>query len=368
MSKSEYYSSESSYAGDYKSYSPGARNTFKSAGWVSSYENSLNQPSADFQINQTHLKNCAAIQEQLYTEIESYKSQNKLLHSENTHLKVKLQESQRESDVLHDKLQKKDKELKKALFDKEIAAQAEDENKKILEEAKRKNEILIKENNELRLVFDQNRQEKKEILKSNKELEFRLDSLQKSMKLKEDTINDLKKSFNHLQKEGGFSTKNLKAQTSKVDLKCLPDQRELSESPERKNLQMSERSEEVFYKTICTEALKILNIDNPKDLNEKIRSLKQVQLKYQKLKKLFDKISDTIVQVSPTGSFSDRPSSHQIWKWLTRLLEEYMKLKQSTSGESFANLCQIMNAGSMEEVIDKVLHLMNHRPRILKNS
>ena len=95
------------------------------------------------------------------------------------------------------------------------------------------------------------------------------------------------------------------------------------------------------------------------DFYSKLSHLRQYHKKYKHSKRLIDKIADVIVQCSPTGSFNRNPSLHQIWKWITGLLEEYMALKQSLEG-GFYHLCDLVNADNMDSLIEKVEY-MQHR-------
>ena len=177
--------------------------------------------------------------------------------------------------------------------------------------------------------------------------------------------------MNSLEKDSKcLSLKNVKAQTNKVDIKRLEltAKRGISQSPDRKLLQLTDRGEEASCKSILNEAMKTINALDFKDFFEKLSHFRQSLLKYKKIKKLIDKISDMIVQCSPSGYFNNEPSIHQIWKWLTRVLEEYMKLKQSVSGESFNRLCRLLGTASIEEMVEKVVYLQNSRSRGLLRS
>lgn len=311
------------------------------------------------------------IRDNLFGEIEKFKLQIKLLNNENIQLKAKNQDLEKQIDSINDKLQKKEKEINKCIFDKDIHLKAEEDIRKLLEESRKRYESIIKENNDMKHALENSKIEKKESLKELRESENLIEKMQKTLKFKEDLIKDLNQTIVNLEKDLISSTKpNIKSQTNKFNIKRLdiPEKRGISDSPEHKHFHFSDRSEENIIKNIWSEALKSLNVSSAKEFFEKIVYLKQSQLKYKKFKKLIDKISDMIVQCSPTGSFSREPSNHQIWKWLTRLLEEYMKLKQSVSGESFNKLCQALNTDSIEEMLEKVAHLQNSRSRgVLRN-
>lgn len=43
---------------------------------------------------------------------------------------------------------------------------------------------------------------------------------------------------------------------------------------------------------------------------------------------LVDKICGVVEELSPPGSFTRRPSLHQVWRWVERLIEEYLSLRK----------------------------------------
>ena len=312
-----------------------------------------------------------ALQECLYAEIESFKSQQKALSTENIQLRAKSQDLEKQIDFANEKLQKKEKEMNKLVFELEMTCKTEEEVKKLLEESRKKNEILIKEVNDLKLLTENFRLEKREANRDLKEFELKIEKLQKTLAFKEDTIAELLSNLSNLEKEVNLaSKKNIKAQTNKLNIKKLDlfQKRGISESPDRKNLQLTGRGDESSLKGILYDAMKIVNAETSKDFLDKICYLRQSCSDYKKMKKLFDKISQMIIQFSPSGSFNKEPSIHQIWKWFKILLEEYMRLKQSTSGENFNKLCYLLGTDSIEGIIEKVAILQNSRSRgTLKN-
>ena len=97
-------------------------------------------------------------------------------------------------------------------------------------------------------------------------------------------------------------------------------------------------------------------------LNDQIHRL-LLECKIQDARKLLNKISDMIVQCSPLGTFSKEPSSALIWQWLKRLFEEYMKLKQSISGQAFSQLCDMFNTDDMQKIIEKIAYLLRNEKK-----
>lgn len=298
--------------------------------------------------------------------------------------------------VLQETLQKKEKEISKISYEKEIYLKAEEEIRRAQENARAKelklntqiNEItktsqelakanrkltrenteilkesseIRKENSELKELYDFIEAEKKHFESELKEAEKLIQRLQKTLKLKEDAIMDLHHSRSNLEKELFSLTQSnfLKDSEKKFDFKRLqiPDRRGLSTSPERPNFIFTDRPDETSYKVMCNEAMKIVGVSSNKDFYSKLLHLKQYHSKYKKSRRLIDKISDLIVQCSPMGFFSKEPNSHQIWRWITRLLEEYMRIKQSVVGEGFNKLCELLQTDSVELMAAKIEQL-----------
>lgn len=46
---------------------------------------------------------------------------------------------------------------------------------------------------------------------------------------------------------------------------------------------------------------------------------------------LVERICSVVEQFSPPGSFTHRPSLQQVWRWVERLIEEYLSLRKGTS-------------------------------------
>ena len=46
---------------------------------------------------------------------------------------------------------------------------------------------------------------------------------------------------------------------------------------------------------------------------------------------LVERICSVVEQFSPPGSFNRRPSLQQVWRWVERLIEEYLSLRKCTS-------------------------------------
>ncbi|OMJ76791.1 hypothetical protein SteCoe_23765 [Stentor coeruleus] len=372
LSKSGFTSENSLYEA-YSSYSPMTRPAHRS---VSYEQDSITPVTDESHLNQIYLNKMTQIQESLYAEIEVLKDEKKALSTENIQLRAKIQDIEKQVDSQIDRLQKKDKELNKLIFDKDMYIKAEEDYKRIIEEMRKKSEYISKENVEFKQLFEVLKHEKREILKNFRDIESKSESMLKNMKIKEDLINNLQQTISDLEKEksslGNSANINSNMNSGKISIRKLEisNSRGISESPDKKKIfGLSERTDKLMYKNLYLEAKELLSAENHNEFKDKIAKVKDIYAKYMKLKKFIDKLADMIIQCSPSGSFSKEPSTHQIWKWLTRLLEEYMKIKQSISGGSYEKLCQILNTENIEVMVERVAQLQNSRSRgVLRNN
>jgi len=320
----------------------------------------------DLYFNQAYLSRLTQMQESLYIEIESLQNEKKNFANENNLLRAKIQDLEKQFDIQLEKLQKKEKELNCLIYEKEIFIKYEEETSRLIEDFKKKCESLHKENLDVKQSMENARLEKRDLMKYIKESELKIESFQRNIRVKDEVIVNLEQTVEDLERtrlsiRPEYSSQNFKAQTNKLKISKLelPEKRVVSESPERKSFQISDRVEP--YKILYLEVKKMLNASSSADLREKIIRLKEVFIKFKKTQKFISKLSNMIVQISPSGSFGSEPSTRQIWKWLTRLLEEYMKLKQSVSGESYNKLCSLLSTCSVDEMVEKVLGLLKGR-------
>ena len=115
-------------------------------------------------------------------------------------------------------------------------------------------------------------------------------------------------------------------------------------------------------KWIVQEVMKVLSVESTDDLMSKLSHLKSHHSKYKKSKQIVDNISKMMVQCSPEGTFKTSPSEKQVWKWITRLLEEYMKLKQSLAGEllyKMKEMLKVKDLDQMPEALKALLYKLN---------
>ena len=275
-------------------------------------------------------------------------------------LRISNTELHAQLEALHDILQGKEKEIHKHIFEKETRHKSEEEFKKLLIEFKIKDDISTKEIQQLKKSFRKVESDKKKLADSLAEANVLIDQLQTNLRSKEDKIANICKSQKKLELELDIlSSPKFKVEPARIDFNRLkiPERLGTSSSPDPCEYNFTDRGEDLSYKAVCQDLMRIVGASSTKDFQSKILHLKQHHSKYKKAKKLIDRISEMIVQCSPEGLFKNEPTTRQIWRWITKLLEEYMKIKQSITGEAFFRLCEMLDANSPEDLVKKVSEL-----------
>ncbi|CAG9311571.1 unnamed protein product [Blepharisma stoltei] len=152
-----------------------------------------------------------------------------------------------------------------------------------------------------------------------------------------------------------------------LEMRCkiqIPELDEISKLKEKMN-QLSSKFEEINSKNKNQDnddLIRILGAVDFKDAKDKIAKFVKLDEKYSSLKKTFKKIANLIVQCSPEGSFYSIPSPHQVWKWITRLLEEYMSLKKGS--EKICNCLEAKSFSQALQIIEKSIEKFNNKHHI----
>lgn len=184
---------------------------------------------------------------------------------------------------------------------------------KEIESISRINEVISKENS---LVKSENLrvlENSKYLEEKVKDLELKLRDINKDYLKQIDIVTDLKReNFENNRKESS----------------------EIFESPNKSEIvilksQIQELSSKIDTNDRYQEILRLLNAESTNDAIEKILKINESSLQLKTLKETFKKIGNLIVQCSPEGSFIKFPSPRQVYKWIIKLLEEYMSLKKS---------------------------------------
>jgi len=131
----------------------------------------------------------------------------------------------------------------------------------------------------------------------------------------------------------------------------------LDESPERFGLTLGAESS---YKLICLEAMKIIGVSDTKNFYSKLHHLNAAYTLHKKSQKIMERLSELVIQCSPSNTFTKPPSIHQIWKWITSLVEEYMKLKKLSISSNLDQLLTITNSEDAEVLLRKISNIFNN--------
>lgn len=260
-------------------------------------------------------------------------------------------ELRREINNLSDLLQKREKELNKIMFEKEIHLKAEEEIRKSFEELK-------KELKSAKAFQEKLESDKKELVKSLSEQKLSFDRLQKAYTQKSEELLSIRNS-----KESDFESPKspgLVFDPKKFDFQRLRIPEKLTPSSPDHAEHFTDR-QEYSFKVTCYEAMKIVGVSEFKDFYPRLLHLRQYHSKYKKGKQIVERISDMMIQCSPEGTFKEQPSTRQIWRWITRLLEEYMRLKQSIAGDLLYKLCDVLEVQHLEDILDKVVALTRNK-------
>jgi hypothetical protein len=84
-------------------------------------------------------------------------------------------------------------------------------------------------------------------------------------------------------------------------------------------------SDKIIAEEICEKLCRDLSIKNKNELLDKVDYLLNDN---KVVHKLYEKLAHLLVQFSPKGKFEGLPSCHHVWKWITRVLEDYMNIKK----------------------------------------
>ena len=261
------------------------------------------------------------------------------------------------SDLYKD-LEKREIEMNKLVFDKDIHIKVEEELKRALSETRKSENDLKKEVKGLRANNEKLETEKKDLLRILNEQKNSCDKIQKELNSKNDELASLRTS-----KEFEFESPKspgMNFDPRKFDFQRLRIPDKLSPASHDNLEHFTERNEN-SYKVMCAEAMKIVGVNDVKDFYPRLIHLRQYHSKYKKAKQVVERISDMMVQCSPAGSFKQPPSTRQIWRWITRLLEEYMRIKQTLAGDLLYKLCNLLEVQHLEDIFDSVLKLVRSK-------
>ncbi|CAG9326629.1 unnamed protein product [Blepharisma stoltei] len=190
-----------------------------------------------------------------------------------------------------------------------------------------------------------------------------INSYQQQLNVRDSQINELEKERLMLLKE----IDRIKAEKSQSPSKLSRDFNYLEATQTRESTltqPMTDRTQSVS--SLCRDMMKIVGVSHRKDLYSKVVHLYQFHEKFKKDKKLLNNMTKLIIDCSPPNTFDKSPNVHQIWKWLTCILEEYMKIRQSPNQKVINELCEIFSAET-QNLVEKVKDVIAENYKLKKS-
>lgn len=160
----------------------------------------------------------------------------------------------------------------------------------------------------------------KELTEANENLSMLLDSRPtfKELKEKDCLIKELKEKVNNRS-----SNSRSKSQSRDRSRQSIIRDRELHSLP------LGEFPSVSTLNILFMDLLDTLKLQN---LNEIIPHVKKLK-KLSKSGDLEEKLEKLVKELSPEGTFHPSPSPQQVWKWVRRVIEEYIELKKNFERE-----------------------------------
>ena len=281
--------------------------------YVSIDDDSIALLKFELEAKQNIIGNLVNNQKDLRQNINTLKAQNNSLHKELNSCRAKNYELDVELYLAKEEICAKDKELEKIRVELDNLQGMVKGSRGLREE----NLGLKEEIQGLKGKFEK---EIGKMLLKNQELVKMIgskgDEWEIKAKKRHEKSEDFTKKTNSQSVERGFKLDNIRI--------CRNYQASLS--PE-KMLNYTERPCKNIN-SIVTDLQTILNIEQPHKILPAVVQLKESGKTLKRYKKFFNKLSQLVIDCSPSGVFYSKPNLKQVWIWITRLLEEYMKLKK----------------------------------------
>ena len=282
--------------------------------YVSIDEDSLALLKYELEAKQNIIGSLVLNQKDLRLNINTLKAQNNSLHKELNSCRTKNYELDVELYLAKEEICAKDKELEKIRVDLDNLQGMVKGSRGLREE----NSGLKEEIQALKGKFE--KEIGKMVLK-NKELVKMAGGQEEEWEIKKgkrrhEKSEDFTKKANSQSVERGFKLDNIR----------ISRNYQASLSPE-KMLNYTERPGKNIN-SILADLQTVLGTEQPHKILPAVVQLKDGAKTLKRFKKFFNKLSQLVIDCSPVGVFYSKPNLKQIWVWITRLLEEYMKLKK----------------------------------------
>lgn len=212
--------------------------------------------------------------------------------------------------------------------------------KESLKDLKEKEKIWMEEKNSIVAQFNSIQFEKNLLEKDLNSSLKNVERLKRSLRVKNDTIysTNLSKSI-------------IDAPDAGLSSRTLVEENKLESSYKRLGATLDA---EKSYKVICLEAMKIIGVSDTKNFYSKLYNINSSYKGHKKSKKLIQRLSDLVIQCSPSNTFIRTPTYQQIWRWITSLVEEYMSLKNLSITSNIEELLTITNSKNPAVLLEKI--------------
>lgn len=283
-------------------------------------EDSIALLKFELEAKQNIIGNLINSQKDLRQSSNTLKAQNTSLHKELNSCRTKNYELDVELYLAKEEICAKDKELEKIRVELD-SLQAIVKGSKMMKD---ENLALKEDIQNLKAKYEQKIEK---IVSKNQELVKLLsaqndkrDDWEIRAKKRHEKSEDFTKKTNSHSVEKGFKLENIR----------LNRNYQGSLSPE-KMLNFTERPGKTVNSISLIADLQILlNEKQPHKILPAIIKLKDLTTSLKKYKKFFGQLSKLVIDCSPSGVFYSKPNIKQVWIWITRLLEEYMKIKKDS--------------------------------------
>ncbi|OMJ81163.1 hypothetical protein SteCoe_18431 [Stentor coeruleus] len=290
--------------------------------WGSSEAETIASLKNSLQSKQQNIEDLLVKHDELNSTLITYKAQNNSLHKELNSCREKYYQLDVELYLLRENLENKEKEISQLEHELDMYKNTEKTQKQLKEE----NASLKEEIKNNKCIFEA---KLKKSIQKNEELI-------KIINENNDCITSLKKKIAKFEQNEKLHDPDdflIRKTAQSVDTKFkieklkIPRNYQSSLSPDR-NLILTERTAKT-ESSLMNDLKLLLSVESPSKIMSSILHLKESHKNYKKYQNFYKQVSALVQECSPSGFFTSEPTPNQIWKWITRLLEEYMHLKQT---------------------------------------
>ena len=284
--------------------------------WPSNDHESLSYLKYEMHTRQKFIDELVFSQEELKQNLSTLKAQNNSLHNELKICRNRVYDLDVDNYLLKETIANKDKEIERIVYEHECYKANEARYVKLAEENEDLKEQIRENKSKYEAKLKQSLRNYNQLNASLKESNEYIEKLKKRPLAGKTDPEDFL-----LKPRLGSSVKSFNLDKLKIPLGPIKKSSE-------KGLNMTERRIQTSS-SIVTDIVKILNLESSTKILSAIIHLKDSHRSERKYKNFFKKLSLLVAECSPEGYFTEEPNIPQVWRWITLLLEEYMKIKQS---------------------------------------